>query len=145
MQVRPPQTDEEFARYYDLRWQILRAPWSQPRGSERDEREPTADHAALFDERGTLLAVGRLHLNSPAEAQIRYMAVADAARGQGLGRQIVEYLEETARERGANVVVLNARKEVATFYQRLGYEVVGPGPTMFGAIAHVKMQKLLRP
>jgi GNAT superfamily N-acetyltransferase len=88
MQVRPPQTDEEFARYYDLRWQILRAPWRQSRGSERDELETTADHAAVFDERGAVLAIGRLHLNSPTEAQIRYMAVADVVRGQGVGRQI---------------------------------------------------------
>jgi GNAT superfamily N-acetyltransferase len=145
MQVRPPQTDEEFARYYDLRWQILRAPWRQSRGSERDELETTADHAAVFDERGAVLAIGRLHLNSPTEAQIRYMAVADVVRGQGVGRQIVEYLEAVARRRGASVIALNAREEVAGFYERLGYEVVGPGPMMFGAITHVKMQKQLRP
>ena len=143
MPVRPPQTDEEFARYYDLRWQVLRAPWGQPRGAERDELESSADHALITDDNGAALAVGRLHFNSPTEAQIRYMAVADAARGQGLGRQMIEYLEALARQRGASVIVLNARVEVAAFYQRLGYELLGPGPTMFGAIAHVKMQKRL--
>jgi predicted GNAT family N-acyltransferase len=143
MLVRAPQTDDEFARYYDLRWQVLRAPWDQPRGSERDDLDSTADHALIPDEDGTALAAGRLHLNSPQEAQIRYMAVAERARGQGLGRQIVEYLEAIARQRGASVIVLNAREDVADFYQRLGYELIGPAPTMFGAIAHVRMQKLL--
>jgi GNAT superfamily N-acetyltransferase len=143
MQVRAPQTDDEFARYYNLRWQVLRAPWGQPRGAERDELESSSDHALIIDDNDVALAVGRLHLNSPTEAQIRYMAVADAARGQGLGRRIVAYLETIARQRGASIVVLNAREAVAGFYQRLGYEIVGPGPTMFGTIAHVKMQKQL--
>jgi GNAT superfamily N-acetyltransferase len=126
-----------------LRWQVLRAPWDQPRGSERDDLDPTADHAAIFASHGSPLAVGRLHLNSPAEVQVRYMAVAESERGQGLGRQILEYLEAVARRRGASVIVVNAREEVAGFYERLGYQITGAGPTMFGTVAHVRMRKRL--
>ncbi|HEX6960475.1 MAG TPA: GNAT family N-acetyltransferase [Lacipirellula sp.] len=143
MEVRPPQSDDKFARYYDLRWQVLRAPWGQPRGSERDELEELAEHALIVGESGAPLAAGRLHFNSPDEAQIRYMAVAETARGQGLGMRIVEYLEDVARQKGARRIVLNAREEVAGFYRGMGYEIVGPGPTMFGAVAHVRMQKQL--
>ena len=39
---RPPQSAEEFAAYYELRWRVLREPWSLPRGSERDELEGSA-------------------------------------------------------------------------------------------------------
>ena len=35
MIVRPPQTPEEFERYRDFRWRILRAPWNQPRRTEQ--------------------------------------------------------------------------------------------------------------
>jgi GNAT superfamily N-acetyltransferase len=71
------------------------------------------------------------------------MAVAESARGKGLGRRIVEYLETIARDRGATTVVLNAREEVAGFYQTMGYEIIGAGPTLFGAVKHVRMQKRL--
>src|SRR5215211_5987960 len=101
MNVRSPQTDEEFAHYYELRWRVLRAPWGEPPGSERDELEEAAEHAFIQNDDGEPLAVGRLHFNSPEEAQIRYMAVAEPSRGQGLGRRIVKHLEAIARERGA--------------------------------------------
>ncbi|MEJ2362384.1 MAG: thioesterase, partial [Gammaproteobacteria bacterium] len=34
-----PQTKQEWQAYFDLRWRILRAPWQQARGSERDDLE----------------------------------------------------------------------------------------------------------
>ena len=39
MKLRPPETAEEFDAYYNLRWMVLRAPWNQPTGSEKDEYE----------------------------------------------------------------------------------------------------------
>jgi len=143
MKATRPQTEDEFTRYYELRWQVLRAPWGQPRGSERDELEDAAEHAVIFGDDGRALAVGRLHFNSSKEAQIRYMAVDPQARGRGLGRQIVEYLEAIAIERGAARIVLNAREEVMGFYAKLGYEVVSAGPTLFGAVRHRRMSKQL--
>jgi predicted GNAT family N-acyltransferase len=143
VEVRSPQSEEEYARYYLLRWQVLRAPWGEPRGSERDELEAAAEHALIQTGEGEAVAVGRLHFNSAEEAQVRYMAVAEAARGQGLGRRIVEYLEGVARERGARCVVLNARDTAASFYRAMGYEVIGEAPTMFGSVAHVRMRKWL--
>jgi predicted GNAT family N-acyltransferase len=144
MEVRPPQTEDEFARYFDLRFRVLRAPWGGERGCERDELEDTADHALLLDDNGEAIAVGRLQFNSPDEAQVRYVAVAEDARGSGSGRKIMVYLEELARQRDATLVVLNARDEVVPFYLKLGFEVVGEGPTMFDTVRHSRMAKRLR-
>jgi N-acetylglutamate synthase-like GNAT family acetyltransferase len=143
VKVKSPQSDEEFAQYYGLRWRVLRAPWGSPRGSERDELETEAHHAMICGVDGNVLAVGRLHFNSPDEGQIRYMAVDEQSRGQGHGRRIVEYLEAEARAHGARAVMLNAREQVVGFYAVLGYEVVGEGPTMFGTVKHSKMRKKL--
>jgi predicted GNAT family N-acyltransferase len=142
MEVITPHTAEQLANYFELRWQVLREPLGQPRGSERDELDEVADHALLVSDEGEPLAAGRLHLNSPKEAQIRYMAVAAAARGNGLGSQIVEYLERIARERGASRVILNSRDTAAGFYKSLGYNVVGEGP-IFAGISHLRMEKRL--
>lgn len=141
--ITEPETPEEWEEYFDLRWRILRAPWDQPRGSEKDEFDDVADHVAVWDEERRLLGVGRLHLNNEKEAQIRYMATEEDSRGLGIGRVIIEKLEQLARARGVERIVLNARDNVVGFYQHFGYSIIGLGPTMFGKIKHLKMEKKL--
>lgn len=95
-----PSTSEEFKKYYNLRYEVLRKPWLQPKGSERDEEEETSLHRMIIDEpNGKAVAVGRLQFNSIEEAQIRYMAVSDEYRGKGFGRKIVKTLENIAWEK----------------------------------------------
>lgn len=142
-QVDRPETSEQLEEYFDLRWRILRAPWGRPRGSEKDEFDSIASHLTARDENGRLVAIGRLHLNSKAEAQIRYMATEEAYRGLGAGRAIIEKLEEIAHSHGVERIMLNARNTVVGFYEHLGYSVVGLGPTMFGSIKHSRMEKRL--
>ena len=143
LRIAKPETPEQWEEYFDLRWRILRAPWDQPRGSEKDEFDEIADHVTVRDQKGRLVGVGRLHLNNDDEAQIRYMATEEDCRGLGVGRAIIEKLEELARARGVERIVLNARDNVVGFYQHSGYSVIGPGPTMFGKIKHSKMEKRL--
>ncbi len=140
IQERGPLTPGEWDRYYDLRWRVLREPWGQPSGSERDELDPESIHVALWD--GELpIAGGRLHFNSPLEAQVRYMAVEPKWQGRQLGSRLLGLLEARALAAGAHSVVLNAREEAAGFYQRHGYQVTGPAGLLFGAIQHLRMEK----
>ena len=143
LQIGRPETPQQFEAYYDLRWRILCAPWGQTRDTGKDDLESTADHVTVQDEQGRLLGVGRLHLNSEEEAQIRYMACDEDCRRLGAGRGIIEKLEAIAREHGVKRIVLNARKPVIGFYEHLDYTVLGPGPTVFGSIEHSKMEKVL--
>jgi len=39
-----PQTEEHWQHYYQLRWKLLREPWQQVEGTEKDELENTACH-----------------------------------------------------------------------------------------------------
>jgi len=139
-----PSSADDWERYYDLRWRILRAPWNQPRGSEKDDREAESSHLMAFDHDRRVIAVGRLHLNSPSEAQVRFMAVPESARGRGLGSALLEELEAKAAKAGAVRIVLNAREEARPFYEKNGYVVLGPAPTMFDVVKHVRMTKQLR-
>ncbi|MEO8332117.1 MAG: GNAT family N-acetyltransferase [Gallionella sp.] len=142
--IAKPETPEQFDEYYNLRWRILRAPWDRLRGAEKDEFDVSADHVTVRDQNGRLLGVGRLHFNTGEEAQIRFMATEEDSRGIGVGRALIERLEELARAQGAERIVLNARDNVLGFYQRFGYSVIGPGPTMFDKVKHSKMEKVLR-
>ena len=132
----------EFERYFDLRWRVLRAPLEQPRGSERDDREDESIHLMVRAADGEALATGRLHLNSPTEAQVRFMAVDPKAQGRGLGSIVLRALEESARKAGARHLVLNARESAQRFYEQHGYRVEEPAERIFfGGITHWRMRK----
>lgn len=140
--LREPKTVEEFDRYYDLRWRILRAPWRRGPESARDEREEGAFHLMALGD-GMLLGVGRLHFNSADEAQVRYMAVEGGQQRLGVGSRILERLEQHAKENGAKRVVLNAREGAIPFYRRHGYELEGTIETSFECVAHWRMTKAI--
>lgn len=139
--VRQP-LEEEMPAYYELRWRLLRAPWMQPRGSERDEFEQEAFHCVAASKKNNeIVGVGRLHfLSPPAFAQIRFMAVLPEWRGKGVGSSILAVLEQKAVEKGAKQVVLNGRENAIKFYQEHGYAVEGGAEALFG-IPHFKMSK----
>ncbi len=139
IQIRSPETPEEWRAYYELRWKILRAPWNQPRGSERDMLEQQAHHLIAFDE-GKVLGVGRIHFNSSSEAQVRYMAVDPKMQGRGVGKAILADLEAYAQKNGVSSIVLNARENALQFYERTGYHIIAPVKPLFG-ILHWKMRK----
>ena len=140
IKIREPVTKEEFERYYNLRWRILRQPWNQPVSSEKDDKEDQSIHivACIDDE---IVGCGRGHFNSQTEAQIRYMAVEKGFQGEGIGTQILKALEKKLTKKGAKSIILNARKNAVLFYQKLGYEIVEKSQTMFGEIEHFKMKK----
>lgn len=143
IQVREPSTPEEMEAYYDLRWRILREPWSRERGQERDEHESGATHlAAWMGDR--IVGVGRVHFLEPGQAQVRYMAVETALQGRGIGGRILAGLEARARAGGAKLIVLNARDRAVQFYQRHGYAIVQKSEVLFDAIPHWEMQKAVR-
>ena len=67
-----------------------------------------------------------------------YVAVAQAHRRKGVGRQLVEAAEAWLKERGvpkAHLMVRETNHQVAAFYERIGYE---PMP-------RINMQKWLKP
>ena len=139
-----PTSSEEFRKYYNLRYEILRKPWGQPLGSERDEGEETSIHRMIINElTEEVLAVGRLQYNSKDEAQIRYMAVSDDFQGQGLGSQIISALEDVARRNGNIWMILSARGNALQFYKNNGYKIMEKTHILFGEIQHWLMRKEL--
>ena len=143
MLICQPASSKDFELYYDLRWRLLRKPWKQPKGSERDELEDKSIHVMVCEEDRIPIGVGRAHFNSEAEAQIRYMAVEEEWQGKGIGKMILSYLEEKIKEKGATYIVLNARDIAIKFYEKQGYEIVKKAHVLFDAIPHYRMRKKL--
>jgi len=142
-QVVAPLTEQEWEQYYDVRWQVLRAPLQQPRGSEKDEYEQHAWHRMIKDDYDNVVGVARLHLVSSDEAQIRYMAVSKDYQGLGLGRIVIEALEQAAVYHGVNFIELNARANAQCFYEKLNYRLIKPAHLLYDEIQHFLMEKQL--
>jgi ribosomal protein S18 acetylase RimI-like enzyme len=138
-----PANSREWDEYFHLRWSVLRQPWNQPRGSERDEHESDSVHLMICDTEHHPIATGRLHFNSPMEGQIRFMAVAPRWQHLGLGSRILGALEGRAKAGGTAFVVLNSRDGAVAFYEKHGYKTERPAETLFGEIAHIRMRKTL--
>lgn len=138
-----PTSSRQLENIFSLRYAILRAPWKQPKGSERDQAEDSSVHALIEDEIGACIATGRLQFNSPEEGQIRYMAVREDYRGQNLGRLILEYLEDKARAKNCRKMVLQARENAVEFYKRMGYTVEEKSFLLFDSIQHYRMTRQL--
>ena len=88
---------------------------------------------SLFTARreGVLLGVGALRELDESHAEIKSMHTAEAARGQGVGRALVEHLLAIARERGYKRVSLEtgAMEKFAparALYASAGFEPCGP-------------------
>ena len=142
LSIRSPQNDDEWSQYYQLRWQLLRAPWQQPEGSEKDSLEENAFHRVIITSE-MIIAVARAHLIDETTAQFRYMAVKTDYQQQGYGSKLLLALEQAVYSAGAKKVFLNARENALSFYLKHGYTVLEPAETLFGCIKHFKMQKAL--
>ena len=144
MIVRPPNTPEEFQKYRDLRWKILRAPHNQPRITEQDDAG-TKDYPIMVCEvDGIPIGVGRAHFISEAEAQIRSISVEPEWEGKGIGSIVLKELEKIVSEKGAKRIIIHARNNAIKFYKKNGYREVEPSYTLFDEIEHTLMEKYIR-
>ena len=142
---RAPENKEELDAYYQLRWQILRQPWHQEKGSEQDSLEGQSYHRLVIDEQGNIVGAGRLHKESQYIGQIRYMAVAENVQGKGIGLLLLTALEQLAAKVGINMVQLNARESALTFYNAQGYLDKASAHTLYNEVKHRQMEKRLLP
>ena len=72
---------------------------------------------------------GGFKRNSPDAAYLKRMWVASSVRGLGLGRRLLEALEEQARSRGYGKVQLETNEsleEAQQLYRKCGYREVAP-------------------
>ncbi|QOL26009.1 YiiD C-terminal domain-containing protein [Thalassotalea sp. LPB0316] len=142
-QLASPSSKDEFARYYEFRYQQLRAPWSQPKGSELDEFEASSFHFMLTDDNNHIIGIARLHQVNLQVGQVRYVAVDPNAQGQGLGRRLMAACEQQAKALGLSEIELNAREVALNFYLALGYQNLGQSHLLYGEIQHFSMRKSL--
>jgi predicted GNAT family N-acyltransferase len=124
-----------------------------PEDIEYDAYDETAVHVLAVRADGVPLGTGRLLHGEAAAAKtggdltvgsLGRLAVAQQARGLGIGVALVRAIEDVARARGLAAVDLHAQTHALGFYERLGYEAYGPEYPEAG-IPHRAMRRVLRP
>lgn len=135
-----PESSEDFEAYLKVRYDVLRKPLGLPEGSERDTDDERAIHI-IAKQGNKILGGGRIHFVDDHSAQVRYMAVLEKYKGQGIGAEILLNLEKFAFNQGRNTIMLNARAPVVNFYEKCGYKCLGEPFELLG-IPHYRMVKL---
>jgi len=114
----------EYLQMVKLRDDILRKPLGL--GFTPDELESEKENmliAAFEDER--ILGCCMLVELRPDMVRLRQMAVLNDLQGKGIGRALMHFAENIARDRGYKVISMHARKAVVGFYERMDYKVIG--------------------
>ncbi len=142
--ISQPSSKKEFEQYYHLRWKILRQPWGQVEGTEKDDIENQCFHVMAMNQDNEVIGAARLQFNSRTEAQIRYMAVAEKFTRKGVGKELVNALEQHAKSASYKIITLDAREPAVGFYKKLEYKIVKKSYLLFDVIQHYKMQKKIR-
>ena len=75
-------------------------------------------------------------------ARIKSVAILEEYQKRGLGRYLMEYVEDIARKRGYIKVNLMGRVSVEDFYKKLGYKTTS-APFDYHTIPHINMEKNL--
>jgi GNAT superfamily N-acetyltransferase len=140
--VEQPSTKKDFEMYNHLRYEVLRKPWGQPRGSETNETDSASIHA-FIKENNMAIACARIIFINIETAQIRTMAVHPDYQGKGLGKLVIGYLEDIAKKNNHSTIILHARENAVKFYENCGYSVKEISYLLFGEIQHYLMKKII--
>ena len=143
IRIRTPETELEWANYYDLRYRILREPLNQLRGSEKNEGDAAGIHFALFEDI-QLIGIARLDKMDETIYQVRFVAIDFPFQGKGYCQSIMKAIEEKAHQLNATKIILHARENAVEFYKSLAYSIIEPSHLLFGQIQHYLMEKQLR-
>ncbi|SER54108.1 GNAT family N-acetyltransferase [Natrinema salaciae] len=108
---------------------------------EYDEHDETATHFVAYDD-DEPIGAARLREYEDGVGKVERVAVLESRRERGVGRALMETLEERAGELGFGTLKLHSQTRAADFYRRLGYERRGDEFEEAG-IPHVEMRKSL--
>ena len=112
----------EYRQMVKLRDDILRKPLGLSFSEEELAREKDNMFIAAYDD-DQMLGCCMLVEENPTTVRLRQMAVLNDLQGKGIGRALMNFAENLARDRGYKVMSMHARKPVVSFFEKMGYKV----------------------
>jgi N-acetylglutamate synthase-like GNAT family acetyltransferase len=115
---------KEYQQMVQLRNEILRKPLGLIfEASELEEEKEDILMGAFEDDR--ILGCCLMTKVDPVTVRLRQMAVPNNMQGKGVGRALMIFAENIARDLGFKRLCMHARSTAVGFYQKLGYHIKG--------------------
>ena len=114
----------EYQEVIRLRDEILRRPLGLYFTEEELEKEKNHLHIAAYED-DQMLGCCMLVEEKPETVRLRQMAVINDLQGKGIGRALMQFAENLARDRGYKKITMHARKNAVGFYEKMGYRKFG--------------------
>lgn len=132
---------KEYQQMVDLRNEILR----KPLGLLLTDDDMSSDKnnvliGAFEDEK--MLGCCMLVKQSARVVLLRQMAVLNDLQGKGIGRALMLFAENIARDMGYREISMQARKKALGFYEKMGYQEASNEFTNL-TIPHIIMRKYI--
>ena len=131
----------EYRQMIKLRDDILRKPLGLTFTNDEIEKEKDNLLIAAFEDED-MLGCCMLVEENPNTIRLRQMAVLNDLQGKGIGRALMQFAENLARDRGYRILSMHARYNVVGFYEKMGYITKG-NEFIEVTIPHFLMEKEL--
>ncbi|MGE7623046.1 GNAT family N-acetyltransferase [Viridibacillus sp. NPDC096237] len=135
-------TQEELQKAFDIRVKVFVEEQKVPAEEELDQfdhLDGECQHVLITNHDGQAVGTGRVRLVEGV-GKIQRVAILEEYRKHGLGRIIIQALEDIAKELGAAKVKLDGQVQAQGFYEKLGYHVASD-IFLDAGIEHVLMIK----
>lgn len=115
----------EYQQMVKLRDDILRRPLGLSFSPSELEKEKDNMLIGAFEEE-QMLGCCMLVEEKPGTVRLRQMAVLNDLQGKGVGRALMNFAENLARDRGFKTISMHARKGTTMFFEKMGYRITSP-------------------
>jgi predicted GNAT family N-acyltransferase len=133
----------EYDQMIHLRYEMLRKPLGLKFSDDELQNEKSDVLIGAFEEDDDkLLGCCLLTKVDDKTVRLRQMAVPNSLQGKGIGRALMIFAENIARDLGYRKLIMHARKTALGFYGKLGYNVAGE-EFLEVTIPHFVMEKIL--
>jgi GNAT superfamily N-acetyltransferase len=132
---------KEYQQMVQMRNDILRKPLGLSFTPEELEKEKNEVLIGAFEE-DKMLGCCMLVKDNYSNVRLRQMAVLNNLQGKGIGRALMTFAENIARDLGYKTLTMHARKTALGFYEKLGYVKKGDEFEEV-TLPHYVMEKLL--
>ena len=131
----------DYRKMIKLRDDVLRKPLGLSFAPGELEKEKDNMLIGAFEEEDMLGCCMLVEENAEL-VRLRQMAVLNNLQGKGIGRALINFAENLARDRGYKVLSMHARKNTIGFYEKMGFKVTSDEFTEV-TLPHYLMEKQL--
>ncbi|MEH2022407.1 GNAT family N-acetyltransferase [Nostoc sp.] len=140
--IKVAELPEDFSAIKAIRKSVFQEEQGVDPALEFDGKDEVSDHLIAYLN-VTVVGTARIRYLDDKTAKIERLAVLSIARGQGIGKKIMENALQLIANKNIPEVVIHAQEYVKDLYKKLDFVEEGE---IFeeASIAHVKMRKVFR-